>query len=383
MAWYPVGTPRYEFRGGELARVQMLYNDETGETQEDAQPADEAGYGGDAAGASGAFGPQITGDVPSDTTGAPRGSINLPGPFIPGESAAADKAFASGTFGGAVNEAMKSYGRPSQGDAAGYGGNFGGQVAGQGGPMSQQGNSLTPQQQEQFGTPQLPPGTAPNSQVDANGRPIADFMRGQIMYDPTNPVTAMENVIQDMGLGRGFGNPFVQFAKSMAQGLATAYMAKNALNQGVTGESMANAPYAFKDYLTNALGGGAGAGMGAARGMGQGMQEMINTAGQLPQLVQAIRDLNQSNAQGAGGVNPFLELMARGLSANLGEGTTGFLANLLGPAMPRELAQGYGAGLSARLRNSQRAIMGIGPGGQSEGQPLGEGDIWTYLLGAK
>ncbi len=375
---YPVGTPRYEFRGGELVRVQQLYEDATGETREDVQPADQSTLSGDEADATGQpFGARITGDVFSpDAPSGAGDNFGLPGGSPPfGLGRAGDLTGNVGQYGQipqSVQQSMNQYagGAPQGSASSPYGGG-----QGQGGNRMA-GNSLDPNQQQQFGQPNLPQGTPPNTQVDAQGKPIADYMRGLMMYDPTNPVTAMENVIQDMGLGRGFGNPFVQFVKRMANGLALSYIAQNAQG-GATAESMAQDPMAFGSFLKNAIGGA-----GANSGMGMGMAQMINTASKLPDLVNTVRGLNQSQQTGLN-VNPFTEMLAQALDANFGQGTTGFLSNLLGPALPKSLAEGYDTGLAARLRNAQRAKLGIGAGGPTQGAPLGEGDIWTYLLGSK
>lgn len=375
---YPVGAPRYEFRGGELARVQAYYDDTTGETTDDVQPADESVLASDQAGATSGSGPDISGDVYTGENrpllGAP---FDLSGPTPP--SFPASQAGRLGDLTGNVGQ----YGQIPQSIADRMNNQYGMGVPqssaspyGAGG-TSMPPNSLDPNQQRQdYGQPQAQsqPGTPPNTQVDANGKPIADYMRGLMMYDPTNPVTAMENVIQDMGLGRGFGNPFVQFVKRMANGLALSYIAQNAQG-GATAESMANAPYAFGEFLKNAIGGA-----GANSGMGMGMAQMINTASKLPQLVETVRGLNQSNQTGLN-VNPFTEMLAEALDANFGQGTTGFLSNLLGPAMPRSLAQGYESGLAARLRNAQRAKLGIpATGGPTQGAPLGEGGIVALAM---
>jgi hypothetical protein len=387
MSVYAVGTPHYEWRGGELYKVQTTYDDQTGNTDEQLTPADQSGDTA-AAGNEGAVGSAFTGvegTIPSDI------------PALSGQLPANDPTYASfpnqggrlgdltgnvGQYGaGSAAQRASQYGiGPSQNAASQTYGNQGGNMPG--------GNSLTPEQRQAMGLPgggiggaPVAQGTPPNTAVDANGKPIADYLRGLDLYNPENPMVAVENVIQDMGMGRGFGNPMVSFIKKMAQGLALSYIAQNAQTPGVTGESMANAPYAFRDYLTNAIGGGAGGAGMAARGMGQGMSAMLHTASQLPALVETVRALNADKSGNITTVNPFTEMLATLLGANTGQGTASFLSNLLGPAMPRGLGDAYESGLNYRTRQGQRALYGLGPNGPIQGAPMAEGDIWTQLLG--
>lgn len=376
MAVYPVGTPHFEYRAGALVQIQTVFDDSTGETDEQVTPADESA----GAGNEGAIGQAFTG---------PEGVIPSDIPSLQGQLPANDPIFPNmggrlgdltGNVGqnanyGAAGSRMQQYGMSPQANAASQTyGNQGG---------SNMGNSLTPEQRQAMGLPgggiggapvaTGAPGAGPNTAAGAGGAPDVDYLRSLDLYNPENPMVAVENWIQDKGMGRGFGNPMVAFIKKMAQGLALSYIAQNAQQPGLTADA-ASQPYAFRDYLNNALGSG---------GMGHGMGALLQTARNLPSLVETVRGVNQNQSGDIQGVNPFAEMLATLLGANTGQGTASFLSNLLGPAMPRGLGDAYESGLNARTRTAQRGLYGVGPGGPTPGAPMGEGDIWTYLLGAK
>jgi len=184
-------------------------------------------------------------------------------------------------------------------------------------------------------------------------------MRGHALYSPDNPVGALNNVLQDRGINPfNPGNPFVQFIQRAAPGLMTAYMMQQAKTPGLTAESVANTPFAFRDYVNSAIGGGSV------------FSGLAGAAGQIPGLVDAIRSQSQAGTS-ATEVNPFLSAIGQMLSRNFGEGTTDVLQSLLGPTMPKSLAQGYRSGLEQSLSQAQRNF------------PFEKenADIWQTLLG--
>jgi hypothetical protein len=374
MAVYPVGAPRYEFREGQLVRVVQMYNDATGQTriqvQDPSAPADNEGYNepeGDMSMPGADEGLSVQGDMSMPQ------NYGLPGPTDP---------FSGGRLGS--QQPLTGYGS-EYGNQQGY---FGGQSDPYGdavGDMSalQQGQTPSWGGENMMGQPNsLGPNatgavTGPSGPMNLTGAPAAtpggdtqsiEHFRGLGMYNPEDPVAALENLFMDIGWGRGMGNPFAGFMKKAAPGMALDFFARNAL--GGAGTDVATAPYAFRDFLKQAIGGGTG-------GLGTGISSMLQTANRIPELIEMTRNVNQNLSGNIGAVNPFQEIIARALSSNEGQGTVGFLNNLLGPAMPSGLGDAYQSGLNARYRTAYRNAMG------REGQPRPEGDIWTYLLGTR
>lgn len=189
-------------------------------------------------------------------------------------------------------------------------------------------------------------------------------------FSPDNPEMAMVQKMLDMGM-QPFNkfNPFTQMIQRAATGLAAAFMIQNANNPGNVMGQGAQAPDTgnmFSSFLGNAL------------GSGNVFSTLGSAASQLPQAVQAYRDSQAANGPGnVNQVNPFLQALGDMLSSQGFAGTTGMMASLLGPSMPRSLASGYAGGLEQALANATKGFWGQqAPTGGARGN-----DFMKYLMG--
>ena len=346
---------RFQVESGRLLRVVDLEDPDTGASD---QQVDVVGAA-------------PPGAKEGDSAENPEDLMKSSPDYYPGQSG---DTYGFGNVGGSIASAMKSaYGGGSPYDQAGTTGG------------SSVGQNISPAAQEHFintgmpatgataqnptGAPGTPgaaagpgqPGAPVNTQALSGGADIGDVARALTLYNMDDPTTAVNSAIRALG-GNPFntGNPFNQIIQRAAPGLAAAFMLQNALG-GQTGQSAADNPLAFRDFLTSSI---------AGRHVFGGL---AGAASLIPQVVAKIRE--QANAGGnANEVNPFLNAIANVLGTGFGEGTTGVLQALLAPSMPRTLAGGYRSGLERALSNAQYnyPYEQTGPGGP---------DIWKFLLG--
>jgi hypothetical protein len=209
-----------------------------------------------------------------------------------------------------------------------------------------------------------------NTNPGGNPDPSGEGFRAQQLYNEDDPQAAVQNALQDMGINPfNPGNPIVSLIMRAAPALAMAYRINNASTPGVTEQSIVDTPYAFRDYVTNAV------------RQGKTITGPAAAAQQIPAIIDKIRSLAQdTGGTGAGGIsglggNPFVEIMGQLLGKDFGGGTTDILAALLGPGMNRSTAAGYRSGLTRALSQAQRKFDF---GSISRGE---NADIWQYLLG--
>lgn len=199
------------------------------------------------------------------------------------------------------------------------------------------------------------------------GRPGVDTAgaRAQTLFNPDDPNGLMASVMRDMGLNPvGFGNPFIQFIKRAAPGIAMAFNIANAQQPGVTAQTQADNPYAARDFVKNAL------------SSGSVLSTMGQAASQLPALASTIKDLGIGKDTDTTTVNPFLWSVANMMNQGFGEGTINMMAALLGPSMPSSLRAGYQTGLQSALGNAQYNYDW-----ENANKP-GAKTIWDYILGS-
>lgn len=340
MAAYPIGE-RIVQHNGRILREVTWFNDMTGETEVSTEPVDappEFGGEGDVdyKTPEGGLFAQAGSPWESAGTGYGMGGVPPGSLFQLGGSPGGAASTSYGMPGGnrMADPRQNTYVQGSQGAAPPQGFQSAGTAAGQASVNSN-----------------FPGGTVPN----------ADVGRGLLLYNPDNPLTALNNVLQDIGADMSSGNPMVQILQRAAPGLAAAFYMQNALTPGLGADAQTNNPMAFSQYLKNAI------------SSGTTFSGMASMAAQLPTLISAIRTaMNQGTTVDQ--MNPFLYTMDRILGNNFGEGTTDILASLLGPAMPRSLAQGYQTGLGRALSRAQRSYDFNNPTGDN---------IWNYLLGPR
>ncbi len=349
---------RFQVESGRLLRVVDLQDPDTGAADQQVEVVGEA----------------PPGSQEGDSAENPEDLVKSSPDYYPGTSG---DTYGYGNIGNQLAQSMQSIygsgGGGSPADQAGYGGNIN---------MGVKNNAyLQAQENGAFQNTGLPPtgataqnptggqpgaGTQPGQPLATNpltgGANTADIMRGQTLFNTDDPTTAVNSALRSMGVNPfNTGNPFVQFMQRAAPGLAAAFIMQNAVG-GQTAQSVADAPYAFKDFLTGSIKGG------------HALGGLASAAGLLPQIIDKIRAESGGNALE---VNPFLSQIANILGTGFGEGTTGILQALLSPTMNRGLAAGYRSGLEKALSSAQYNF----PFEQvSEGQANGP-DIWKFLLG--
>jgi hypothetical protein len=350
MALIPVGQ-RWKMIEGVFRPVNLYYDEDSDRTIE--QPADERGAPGEGEQALLARdetfprqGPPPKAVVPADVQQAPVNSV-LPGysptPNLgsltqqgPTPSVISNVPVLGGggqPSWGAMNGDMSSMGRYNE-YIGGVGVQPGYQNAGTPGASGVTG------QQDLVSQNMGRPGANVNTAGLQGQTPDPEFMRGNLLFSPDNPVAALNNVLRGMNINPfNAGNPFVQFIQRAAPGLAAAYYMQNALQPGVTGETVANNPMGFQQFLQGSIGGG------------NVFSGLAGQASRIPDIINAIRGIGEGTDVTQ--VNPFLHALNQMLGRNFGEGSVDVLSALLGPAMPRSLGQAYRSGLEAALSTAQ------------------------------
>lgn len=345
-----VTRQHFQVESGRLLRVMQLEDPDTGASDQQVDVVGQAPPGsreGD------------TAEYPEDLV---KSSPDVGNAYTGGSG----DQYGYGNFGNQVAGAMKGI----------YGGGMPSDQAGGGSPMGERNLSPGAQQFVNGGTPAASGVTGPGQQAGAApgqpgaGGPVntqgvsglasnADTIRGQTLYNETDPTTAINNALMDMGVNPfNSGNPFVSFMQRAAPGLAAAFMIQNALG-GATGQSAADTPDAFKNFLGSSLVGG------------HALSGIAGMASKIPDVVAKIRA-----TAGTGGTaqdqNPYLYELNNLMGSGFGEGTAGILSSLLGPSMNRGLAGGYKSGLEKALTLAQRNYDYNDP----------KADIWKFLLGS-
>lgn len=180
-------------------------------------------------------------------------------------------------------------------------------------------------------------------------------------FNPDDPVAAFNNMLREQGYNPNAANPYMQYLRRMAPGMALSFNQGGAFGEYGDPLTVAQNPQAYHDYLAQYMNGGAG-----------GMQARLNRAYQdIPALMRLYRQ-QSAGTQNLQNVNPFLYAMNNAMSANNGAGMEDVMGAYLGPAMNQTMRQAYQTGLGNAYNN---AMYNYG-----NNATLGN-DIWTYLLG--
>lgn len=195
------------------------------------------------------------------------------------------------------------------------------------------------------------------------------------LYNYENPQGALDQVMVDRGWNPYAANPFIQSIRSMAPGMANAYLV-NQVNttQGNSGAS----PDSYKNFLY--------ANMGmptpgqAASGPSQ-FYAALNQAGGagMQQAIQKARAYEAAQAQpgfGANDVNPYTQAFIERSAASNGQGATDMLGSFYSPMMGRQTRQAYQNSLDIAANNAYRSFWN-----QPDPNLGATTDLYTYLFG--
>jgi hypothetical protein len=198
-----------------------------------------------------------------------------------------------------------------------------------------------------------------------------------LTYDPSNPVRALRAALSSQGIYAGGNNPMIRYLMSMAQGLATSFLAKG--GSGGLGNNSADAVAGqgglssmFQHFLQGGMGGG-----------GTNLRGLIgsNPSTDLIQAANALHTGKNVAAQPGGvALNPFLSQLDEllGQNGNASQMISSVYAPFLGS---------YGRA----YQNALGAQEDIGTPWLYDGNPLSGGrekntnntDIFSYLLGMR
>lgn len=203
--------------------------------------------------------------------------------------------------------------------------------------------------------------------------PDAEQARLQGLYSYENPQGALDQVMVDRGWNPYAANPFIQSLRSMAPGMANAYLVNRA-NTTTGGPAPADD---YKNFLYANIGmptpGQPNAGPSqfyAALNQGaQGMQGAVQNA----------RAYQQQQASGnfpATAVNPYMQAFIDRSAANQGQGATDMLGSFYSPMMGRQTRQAYQNSLDIAQQNAWRQFWL-----QPDPNRLATTDLYTYLFG--